>query len=338
MDKKRWKTVLVSVTTLLLLFLLVAWVFRGQYREIVQNIRAVGAGDLLLLLNTGLVYQLLEAAVCRALIRRHLPAFSFRQATEVTFLGVFGNVSTLSVGSVPMQSYYLHRCGLMVGSGVGTMTLEYVFHKSTILLYTTVLLLCQGRWLGDTGRGLARYLLLGYGICALIIAALLLLCTWEKVQRLALWLVDRLPDTGKWEGRKRLWRTNLTALYAESRHLLRDRRRLCKVLALNVLKLLCLYSVPFLCMRMLGIAGPSFWHTQLLTALMHLISNALPNVAGMGPVELAFVMIFSHYIEYAQASSALLLYRVATFFFPFLLSILVFLRVQKRMLNDARED
>ena len=87
-------------------------------------------------------------------------------------------------------------------------------------------------------------------------------------------------------------------------------------------------------MKMLGISGPAFWQVQLLTALMHLISNALPNVAGVGPVEFAFVLIFSHYMEYAQASSALILYRVATFFFPFVLSIFVFLRVQKRMLND----
>ena len=90
-------------------------------------------------------------------------------------------------------------------------------------------------------------------------------------------------------------------------------------------------------MEILGISGPSFWHVQLLTALMHLISNALPNVAGVGPVEFAFVLIFSHYMEYVQASSALILFRVATFFFPFILSILVFLRAQRRVLNDSQK-
>ena len=80
-----------------------------------------------------------------------------------------------------------------------------------------------------------------------------------------------------------------------------------------------------------------FRSVQLLTALMHLISNALPNVAGVGPVEFAFVLIFSHYMEYAQASSALILFRVATFFFPFILSILVFLRAQRRVLNDSQK-
>lgn len=335
MGKKQWKTVAISVATLLLLSLLVFWVFRDHYQEILQNIRAVSIPELLLLLGMGVAYQMLESAVCVTLVRRRLPVFSFRQATEVVFLGVFGNVSTLSAGTIPMQSYYLHRCGLMAGSGIGTMTLEYVFHKSSVLAYTTVMLLLQGRWLGDTGRGLSRYMFLGYVICALIIAALLLLCTWDKVQWLASWGMDHLPNTEKWESRKCLWKANLTALYGESRQLLRDGRCLIKVLAWNALKLCCLYSIPFLASEMLGISGPSFWQVQLLTALMHLISNALPNVAGVGPVEFAFVMIFSHYMEYAQASSALILYRVATFFFPFILSIFVFLRVQKRVLNDS---
>lgn len=335
MGKKQWKTVAISVATLLLLSLLVFWVFRNHYQGILRNIRAVSIPELLLLLGMGVAYQMLESAVCVTLVRRRLPVFSFRQATEVVFLGVFGNVSTLSAGTIPMQSYYLHRCGLMAGSGVGTMTLEYVFHKSSVLAYTTVMLLLQGRWLGDTGRGLSRHMFLGYVICALIIVALLLLCTWDKVQWLASWGMDHLPNTEKWESRKCLWKANLTALYGESRQLLRDGRCLIKVLAWNALKLCCLYSIPFLAAEILEISGPSFWQVQLLTALMHLISNALPNVAGVGPVEFAFVMIFSHYMEYAQASSALILYRVATFFFPFILSIFVFLRIQKRVLNDS---
>ena len=337
MSKKQWKTVAISVATLLLLSLLVFWVFRDHFQEILQNIRAVSIPKLLLLLGMGVAYQMLESAVCVTLVRRRLPMFSFRQAAEVVFLGVFGNVSTLSAGTIPMQSYYLHRCGLMAGSGIGTMTLEYVFHKSSVLAYTTVMLLLQGRWLGDTGRGLSRYMFLGYVICALIIVALLLLCTWDNVQQLASWVIDHLPNTEKWESRKQLWNANLTALYTESQQLLRDGRCLIKVLAWNALKLCCLYSIPFLAAEMLGIAGPAFWQVQLLTALMHLISNALPNVAGVGPVEFAFVMIFSHYMTYAQASSALILYRVATFFFPFILSIFVFLRVQNRVLNDSEK-
>lgn len=333
MDKNSWKNIWTGIATLILLSLLIVWIFRDHYQEIAQNIRAVRAGDLLLLLGMGVIYQLFESAVCLILVRSQLPAFSFWQAVEVTFLGVFGNVSTLSAGTVPMQSYYLHRHGLMAGSGVGTMTLEYVFHKSTVLLYATVMLILQGGWLQSTNSGLSRYMLPGYLVCALIITALILLCTWDRVRRLACWGIGRLPDTERWARRKALWKMNLDALYSQSRRLLHDRKCLIKIVVLDILKMCCLYGIPFLCMKMLRVRILSFWQVQLLTALMHLISNALPNIAGVGPVEFAFMLIFSHYIEYAQASSALILYRTATFFFPFILSIFVFLAVQKRALH-----
>ena len=62
MDKKQWKTVAISAATLLLLFLLVIWVFRDHYQEILRNIQAVSIRELLLLLGMGLAYQMLESA------------------------------------------------------------------------------------------------------------------------------------------------------------------------------------------------------------------------------------------------------------------------------------
>lgn len=315
---------------LIFLPLLVFWVFCDDYQEIWNNIRQAPAGGLLLLLGLGVVYQLLESAAGLTLIRSQLPDFRFWQAVEVTFLGVFANVATFSAGIIPLQSWYLYRRGLTAGSGAGTMTLEYTFHKCTILIYAAAMLLLQGRWLAGQDAGLARWLLLGYGVCALIITGLLLLCAWGRVQRLACWGIDRLPGTGKWGVRKAAWKSNLSALHAQSRRLLRDRERLARVLAWNSLKLFCLYLTLFLSLRMAGVPALSLWRVQLLGGLMHIIVSALPNIAGMGPAEVSFWLIFSRYMEYGQLSSALILYRTATFFVPFVLSIAVFLAVQRR--------
>lgn len=315
---------------LILLPLLMFWVFHDRYQEIWDNIRTIRTGELLLLLGLGIAYQLLEAAAGLTLIRSQLPDFSFRQAVEVTFLGVFANVATFSAGIIPMQSWYLYRRGLAAGNGASTMTLEYTFHKTAILIYATVMLLLQGRWLAGRNAGLARWLLLGYGMCALIITGLFLLCAWNRIQRLACLGIDRLPDAGPWKGRKLGWKADLAALYEQSRRLLRDRKRLCRVLAWNSLKLFCLYLTLFLSLRMVGVQVLSLWRVQLLGGLMHIIVSALPNLAGMGPAELSFWLIFSRYMEYGQLSSALILYRTATFFFPFALSAAVFPAVQHR--------
>ena len=48
----------------------------------------------------------------------------------------------------------------------------------------------------------------------------------------------------------------------------------------------------------------------------------------------AFLLLFAPWADTAIASSALVLYRVATYFFPFLLSVIVFLREEKKSLKD----
>ena len=79
MKRTQWKTVAVSLLTVLLLLALVFLVFRGHAREILQNLRAVPVVWLPVLFGLPLLYQALEAAVCRALLRERLPDFSFRQ-------------------------------------------------------------------------------------------------------------------------------------------------------------------------------------------------------------------------------------------------------------------
>ncbi len=328
--KLSWKNVIRTLAPLLAAGTAVFLVFRGNYQEILDNLRGVSPGKAAFLFALAAAFQMAESGICLALVRARLPGFSFRDAVEVTFLGVFGNVATCAVGSIPMQSYRLHQCGLTVGHGIGMMTMEYVFHKTSILLYATVMLVWQGRWLREACPGLSRYLAIGYGVCIVVIAALVLLSTWGKMKAFALRLLQFLPETEKWEKRKAEWAYNLESLYGETQHVLKSKGCCRKVLLLNAGKLFCLYSAVFFSFRFLGIDALTMGRVQLLAALMLMISSALPNVAGVGPAEFTFLLLFTPFMSGAQASSALLLYRTATYFFPFLLSIAVIAVSRKR--------
>lgn len=335
---KRWRDLAGSLLTALAIALAAFLVFKDHAGEIVQGLRNVPTGGAAALLILAAAYQLLEAGICAALVRARLPGFSFREAVEVTFLGVFGNVATLAAGSIPMQSLRLRQSGLSVGCGVGMMTVEYIFHKTSILLYAAVMLLFQGAWLRETAPELSRYLLPGFGVCGVIVGILLLLCTWEKMERLALRLLTRLPDTGKWASRKNSWRGSVEALYQESQAVLKNRSCRIRVILMNAVKLLCLYSAACLSVWLLGAAELPFWRAQLLSSLMLLITSALPNVAGVGPAEFAFLLLFGRYMPYAQASAALILYRAATYFFPFAVSIFFTLHIQRRSWTGSRRE
>lgn len=320
MKSKRSRTYLVSGLTLALIFVAIILVFRDVLPDIVKDLSTVPFWGVLLLLALGFAYEAMESVLCLVIIHHKKPDCTFIDALRVTFLGVFGNITTLGAGTLPMQSFYLYRRGLDAGSGLGIMASEYV-------------LLLGGDWLEQSASGLARYLLIGYVIGALIVIALTLLYTWDKVLKLVLMLLGKLPHTPKWDERREKWANSLTELNREAKKVLLVPSIRVKGIAVSLAKLFVLYSIPYAALRLVGCTALNFAQAQLLASLMLLITSALPNVAGVGPMEFAFLLLFAPWADTAIASSALVLYRVATYFFPFLLSVIVFLREEKKSLK-----
>ncbi|MCC8014786.1 MAG: flippase-like domain-containing protein [Eubacterium sp.] len=332
---KKYKKIFTKLITIIVLLVLIFLIFRNDYKEIFSCIKNISTAGLLILLGMEIIYLLLDTTACYILIRSRFASFKFRQAIGVTFLGIFGNTAAFSAGIIPLQSYYLYKYDIEVGETVGLMNLKYVFHKFSIFIYAAAMLLLNSL-IGVKIPGLMKYVYLGFAVSGVIIIFLILICTLEAVQHLLLNLIEKLPNTDKWEHRKKLWSNNLKSIYEESKNVLKNKNCCIKMLLTNLLKLSWFYTVPFVCVKVLGFSAPTFIQTQFLAAIMLLITGVLPNIAGMGPAEFAFVLLFSAFLGKVETSSALILYRSVTYFFPFLLSILVFLYIKSHIMNETK--
>lgn len=326
------KKAVLSLLILLALTCVIVLIFRDHWAEITAALTQLNLWQVLVVLALGISYPLLEGCVSYVIVRGRLPGFTLRQGIDNAWCGTFGNVVTLGAGAVPVQTWYLHQAGLDIGPGVGLMTLQYVFHKTTVLLYATVMLLLQHRWLAANTSGVMNYLPMAYAVVAAIIVALVLVCVSPLIQRLARWVLGYLPRTDSWQTRREKWLEQLDTLGTESRHLLADKGRCVQIFALHTLKLFLMYTLPYLCIRFMGLpCGLSFWQVQLLASLMLFLSNALPNVAGMGSIETAFLLVFGSFMTRGEAMSTLMLFRIASYYFVFGFSAVASLFAQKHL-------
>lgn len=326
------KKTLISLTVICILTVVVFLIFKSHWAEISAALAQLSFWQVLVVLAVGLTYPVLEGVISWVIVRSRLPHFTLRQGLESAFMGTFGNVICLGAGAMPMQSYYLYRCGLPLGPGVGLMTLQYVFHKTTVLLYATAMLLLQHQWLAANTSGVLNYLPLAYLVVAAIIVALVLVCVSPLIQRLARWALGYLPKTEKWQTRREKWLEQLDTLGTESRHLVTDKTRCLKIFALHTLKLFLMFTLPYLCIRFMNLScGLDFWQVQLLTSLMLFLSNALPNVAGMGSIETAFLLVFGSFMTSGEAMSTLMLFRIASYYFVFGFCAVASLFAQKHL-------
>lgn len=326
------KKTLFSLLVLTVLTGIVVFIFRQHWGDIVSALRRLTLWQGLLALAVGLSYPLLEGVACWLIVRSRLPGFTLRHGIDCAWTGTFGNVVGLGAGAVPMQTWYLHRWGLDVGPGVGLMTLQYVFHKTAVLVWATVLLLAGRPWLAAHSDGVLRYLPGAYAVVAGVIVGLAALCALPVVQQLARWLLHFLPDTGKWAQRREGWLKQLDTLSSESRHLLMNKRRCAAILAVQLVKLFLLFCLPWMGLQFMGLETElGFWQVQLLAALTLFVSNALPNVAGMGSVEASFLLVYSSFFSESTIMSLLMFYRLASYYAVFAASAAGFALAQRHI-------
>lgn len=289
------KKAVFSLLILLALTCVIVLIFRDHWAEITAALAQLNLWQVLVVLALGISYPLLEGCVSYVIVRGRLPGFTLRQGIDNAWCGTFGNVVTLGAGVVPVQTWYLHQAGLPIGPGV------------------------------------LKYLPMAYAVVALVIVALVLVCVSPLVQNLARWALGFLPKTEKWQQRRADWLEQLDVLGTESRLLLADKARCVQIFALQALKLFLLFCLPWLCIRFMQLSPLSFARVQLLTSLMLFVSNALPNVAGMGSIETAFLLLYSSFLPSGEVMSVLMLYRIASYYFVFAASAVGFFLAQRRL-------
>lgn len=181
-----------------------------------------------------------------------------------------------------------------------------------------------------------RYLLAGYGFYTVVILGLAGIVFSEYIYKRICFLVLLLPDKGKWKKIKNICRHHLRIMHQSGNKVKTDKRNMIKMIAFHGCKLLVMYAIPFVCLQFTGYHELTFWKAELLTGVSNLLSGVLPNVSGMGSAEVAFLFVYLPFMKDSMVSAILILYRFATYFFSFLISIFVFrtLRKQKKYKGD----
>ena len=123
-------------------------------------------------------------------------------------------------------------------------------------------------------------------------------------------------------------------MHEEARDLIKSPATILKALVLNAVKLFCFYVIPFLCAKAIGIDALPLMQMMTLASLTHVIASAIPNIAGMGPLEAAFILLFSYYMTPGEAKSMLVLFRLATYFVPFIVSSLVASKLRIKLYSE----
>ncbi len=322
MKNRHLKQALVIIIPLLLLFLALYLLFSQSWQQIWQQLKQVQRGWFVLALALSGLYYVIDARSFQMVVRRLLPAFSWREAGDLVAMGLFMNVSTFGAGIKPAQALYLRDKGADVGESLGVLMLPYVFHKLTIVLYGIVCFALYHDFIRSHFANQVFYIYLGYALSVMICIFLVLIFVSTHFHHWCFRLLEKIPAGERYHQLIAKAKVSTGGMRQQVKSALNDKLLCLRMFAVNIAKFFCWYSAFGIAFRAIGLSHlpASFGQCLATAALAQLLIGVIPMTGGMVSSEVVFVLLFSIIAGHVAAGSAMLVFRMATYYVPVLLS------------------
>lgn len=326
---KKKKATIVKWLLVLLITGVIIYTFRDSAGPILKQLKTTPFMVIAGICLMSVVYHLLEGMVTAILAKQYEPEFKFCWGIGNAFFCSFYRVATLGSGAGIAAMVYLKEHKIDYSKAFGLYMLQYAFHKISIVIYSAVFFSLSFGYMIKHFGGYTGVLLAAYGVTMCITIGLILFCCSERFHKLIFKLLSCFNRKGKWDVLEVQLKQQCNELEEASRYLLKRKKMVAEVLLLNMVKLCFWYGIPYLIF--LGNGNISIVETMAITALSVMIAAVIPAPAGIGSTEIMFTTLFSAIVGTGLAGSASLLYRFATFVFPFAAgAVLVIVRKIRR--------
>lgn len=313
--KKHRKTIL-KWALVIVIVVAIAYTFQDSAGPILEQLKMTAPTVLVAICVMSVIYHLIEGTITAILAKQYEPEFKIRWGIGNAFFCSFYRVATLGSGAGIAAIMYLNEHKIEYSKGFGLYMLQYAFHKISTAIYSAIFFVLSFGYMIRHFGGYTGVLLAGYVVTMIITLGLILFCCSEKFHKLIFKIIAFFNKSGKWDVLEKQLQGQCQELEDASRYLLKRKKMVAGIILLNMVKFCFWYGIPYLIFA--GNGNITIIETMGITALSVMIAAVIPAPAGIGSTEIMFTTLFAGIVGTGLAGSASLLYRFATFVFPFM--------------------
>lgn len=329
-NKKFW----LKLIFVIVLLGIIVYTFRSSAGPIFQQLRTTSFVVLIAVCISSVVYHLIEAWITHSLARRYVPQIPYYRTVCCAFYCSFYRLATLGSGSGVAAVYFLGKNGIEYSKGIGLYMVQYVMHKVSIALFSGIFFLVNWRFMTMYYSDYAVYLILAYMLTAAIAVGLLLFVVSARFHQLLFRIVNHFNRSGKLDRVMNMLEENCSIMESSTAELVKAKGLLVSMILKNLLKCCFWYGIPFLVL--FGTHDLSLLQSLSVTSLSVMTAAVIPTPAGIGSVEIIMTSLIGLIVGVDRAGAITLIYRFATFIFPFFVGgayVLVYRRLRARRLQ-----
>ena len=310
-NNKKFKFIFFAVLIVAIYFLL-----KDSLLDIINEITKISLSGVLIITLLSISCNLIEGINISLLSRIFNQDFKIKSGIGYSFYFNFYKIVTFGSGSYVASVYYLEKKDLSSSEGMGVSILNYLFYKISIMVTTSMCIIFNYNFIDSNYSDYIFIIKLSYIVTIIIVTLLLFICISKNFHKLLLFILSKLKDKLKCKEVIEFLYDMVFNLRNSSKLLLKNKTIIVSEILLNIIKLLTLYIISYISIKEIHISM-NILDVISITSLTTLLAGIIPTPGGVASIEFVYVLMFSIMINPVSATSAMLIYRFASFIMPF---------------------
>ncbi|MCR4776793.1 MAG: flippase-like domain-containing protein [Saccharofermentans sp.] len=298
-------------------------------KEIGSVFEAVKTAKLPILAVMGcvmLLYYLIDAFILYLICKARGYKLKLRQTFVTNMTGVlFSDLTPSATGGQFAQVYVFHNQGIHAGQASGILAVVFITYQIVIISYATLAMLINATSIFQNRQSIL-IAVIGFVVNVVITGGIFLVTRSAKAHDFFIvkfiGFLAKIRIVKDYEKTSAEVSESFKEFRDESAQLFSQKTLFCEVCLCHIVKLTLFYTLPFFAAMSLGVPvyAAELPKYVSLAAAISLFNTFMPLPGASGGSEASFVMLFG-FLGKTIVSTAMLIWRVFTFYFGLLISL-----------------
>ncbi|MDO4799239.1 MAG: lysylphosphatidylglycerol synthase transmembrane domain-containing protein [Bacillota bacterium] len=259
----------------------------------------------------------------------------FGTALNVVLAGQFFNAITpFATGGQPAQLYMLHKENVSIPKGTTILARKFIIFQSVLVLYSLVVVIAEASFFIKEIPSFAYMGLLGFAVNLFVILMLWLVSyRYRETQTFFVRLSRRLRKVTRRERFRKFYTKFLKNLrkFHQQMEASISRSSWLTLGVTTFIQLSLFFAVPVVISLSLGLTKVEFVHMIAAAAFVSMITSFIPLPGAAFGAEGSFYVFFRIFFPSNTVLTALILWRLITFYLPLAVGWVVVLRSSDKL-------
>jgi len=334
--KNNLKKFVINIVIILIVLIIVLYFsLRNNYHEIINSIINMN--------HLCVVIAIICLCLCRFLfsithynvIKLNNEDVSLKRCLQINFIILFFHgITPFAGGGQPMEVYYLHNENIRVTKATNITLQNFIIYQISFVFISILALLYNLYFdMFPSDHLIKKLVILGFTINILVLIFTFILSFGRKIST---FLCDKLIRVGvdmKFikDEKKTREKINdyLDGFYNNAMELSKHKKMVIKMLLIDLLAIIVLYSMPYFIALGFGI-NLNIIKVVVTTAYVMTIGSFVPVPGGTGGIEYGFVFFFSYLIRGTVVNAIMLIWRFVSYYLGMIFGAIALSMYRKR--------